>query len=646
MKFEAAVESNGDDTTTKAKALVLALKGEVQYWYANIPKGHITSWFQLRNKLLSSFKGMQVEELDSNDLVNLCVQGDKELLQEYMHRVVKLTARALGVSESSTIDAIIGALRVGNCQDVLDRIKLKPLQELFEVMQEYCKSDKGRHRRLDRANAAKKQKQQGQWDTPKGWQNHLPKQSYRQVNNVSALPDQNQSRNGGGNKGGHKNGRGPKPPQLPPPPQGGGERFFCWLHGINAYHHTHHCPSAIKKKMEWGAEEKAKTVGLAVNHVMKYQNSGQFRALPPPYHPHQPFQPLAPTQAFQPPQTFAPLAPQLPPPPPMHMQPSSIYVPSWPNPPTHHQMPYNQPPHQTPPQPKQEAPDSSSSGMMGMVNIIIAISGGSNEPVHMTKHQRQEYYRSVSHICSGKYFHLSWSHIPITFTAADIRLQHYPHNDPLVIRANIGKNTKYYFGNDVGRVLVDNGSSADILTWQCFSGMGFKREHPLYGFGNKIIETLGKIDVNVTFGQDATMRTEVITFDVVDFVYPYNAIFGRNTINKFAAVIHQGYLLMKIPTATGVISVYGSQEEALCAERNTSVRNRQVHVIDEDEGSEVMPEAEQKTEAQMRQSMKQAKAERMKAVDDTRTVPLCADVPSRTVMIGTEVSKEEEDKLL
>jgi hypothetical protein len=45
MKFEAAVESNSGDATTKAKALVLALKGEVQYWYPNIPKGHITSWF-------------------------------------------------------------------------------------------------------------------------------------------------------------------------------------------------------------------------------------------------------------------------------------------------------------------------------------------------------------------------------------------------------------------------------------------------------------------------------------------------------------------------------------------------------------------------------------------------------------------------
>jgi hypothetical protein len=134
MKFEASVESNGGDATTKAKALVLALKGEVQYWYANIPKGHITSWFQLRNKLLFSFKGMQVEELDSNDLVNMCIQGDRESLQEYMHRVVKLTACAPGVSESSTIDAIVGGLRVGNCQDVLNRIKPKSLQELFEVM--------------------------------------------------------------------------------------------------------------------------------------------------------------------------------------------------------------------------------------------------------------------------------------------------------------------------------------------------------------------------------------------------------------------------------------------------------------------------------------------------------------------------------
>jgi hypothetical protein len=48
----------------------------------------------------------------------------------------------------------------------------------------------------------------------------------------------------------------------------------------------------------------------------------------------------------------------------------------------------------------------------------------------------------------------------------------------------------------------------------------------------------------------------------------------------------------------------------------------------------------------MRQVMKEDEAERMKAVDDNRIVPLCADVPRKTIMIGTEVSKEEEDRLL
>jgi hypothetical protein len=135
MKFEAAVESNGGDATTKAKALMLALKGEVQYWYANIPKGHITSWFQLRNKLLSRFKGMQVEELDSNDLVNMCVQGDRESLQEYMHRVVKLTARAPGVSENSIIDAIVGGLR-------LETAKMCLMESNRSLYKNYLKSCK------------------------------------------------------------------------------------------------------------------------------------------------------------------------------------------------------------------------------------------------------------------------------------------------------------------------------------------------------------------------------------------------------------------------------------------------------------------------------------------------------------------------
>ena len=97
-----------------------------------------------------------------------------------------------------------------------------------------------------------------------------------------------------------------------------------------------------------------------------------------------------------------------------------------------------------------------------------------------------------------------------------------------------------------------------------------KSQHSLIGFGGKRIEALGKIELNVTFGEGSNQRTEVITFDVVDINYPYNAIFGRNTLVKFAAVIHQPYLCMKLPTAGGVVTVFGNQEEARRCEDNAS----------------------------------------------------------------------------
>ena len=63
------------------------------------------------------------------------------------------------------------------------------------------------------------------------------------------------------------------------------------------------------------------------------------------------------------------------------------------------------------------------------VNIIDAISGGSNEPVLEKKRQRKEYFRTVSHVSESRCFRTTWLHVPISFKQADLRLQHYPHND-------------------------------------------------------------------------------------------------------------------------------------------------------------------------------------------------------------------------
>jgi hypothetical protein len=81
-------------------------------------------------------------------------------------------------------------------------------------------------------------------------------------------------------------------------------------------------------------------------------------------------------------------------------------------------------------------------------------------------------------------------------------------------------------------------------------------------------------------------------------------------------------------------------------EEPSATRRHTTNKSNEDEGNEAAVAEEQRAEAQMRKSMKGAEAERMKAVDVTKTPPLCADVPSRTVMIGTEVSTEDEGRLL
>lgn len=53
----------------------------------------------------------------------------------------------------------------------------------------------------------------------------------------------------------------------------------------------------------------------------------------------------------------------------------------------------------------------------------------------------------------------------ITFTEDDARHVHHPHNDALVIKALIG-------GFNVHRVLVDNGSSVNILAYDTYQKMG------------------------------------------------------------------------------------------------------------------------------------------------------------------------------
>jgi hypothetical protein len=179
-----------------------------------------------------------------------------------------------------------------------------------------------------------------------------------------------------------------------------------------------------------------------------------------------------------------------------------------------------------------------------------------------TKKQRNNYFRFVNTIINdGPAARPEWAKVPITFTEEDFKLKSTNHNDAMVIEVNIA-------GWVIGNILVDNGSSADILFLKTFEKMNLSQhmlhppEYPLQGFRGKPIKPVGKVSLPVSFRDPDNVRTVTRTFDVVDIYHPHLAIFGRGFKNKFDAVIRQQFLCMKIPAPKGVITVSGDQQEA------------------------------------------------------------------------------------
>jgi hypothetical protein len=68
---------------------------------------------------------------------------------------------------------------------------------------------------------------------------------------------------------------------------------------------------------------------------------------------------------------------------------------------------------------------------------------------------------------------------------------------------------------------------------------------------------LGSVVLPVTFGETReNYRTEYIKFEVADFETSYHAILSRPAIAKFMAVPHYTYLVLKMPSPAGVLSLH------------------------------------------------------------------------------------------
>ena len=117
-------------------------------------------------------------------------------------------------------------------------------------------------------------------------------------------------------------------------------------------------------------------------------------------------------------------------------------------------------------------------------------------------------------------------------------------------------------------VLVDNGSSVDILYYPAFQQMRIERERlipinaPLVGFGGTGVYPLGAVTLPMMVRDYFQQITKDVTFLVVDYLSVYNAILGRPTLNTWKAVTSTYHLMIKFPTEYGVGEVKGDQVAA------------------------------------------------------------------------------------
>ena len=132
-----------------------------------------------------------------------------------------------------------------------------------------------------------------------------------------------------------------------------------------------------------------------------------------------------------------------------------------------------------------------------------------------------------------------------------------PHQDALVVTVQIAN-----YG--VSRILVDNGSSVNLITVKALEEMDIKlsdvvrNSSVLVGFSGETRQTVGEIRLPVYLeGMNSMER-----FCVIDCPSPYNAIFGRPWLHNMQAVPSTYHQCVKMPTPWGIGCLRGDQNDS------------------------------------------------------------------------------------
>ena len=127
-----------------------------------------------------------------------------------------------------------------------------------------------------------------------------------------------------------------------------------------------------------------------------------------------------------------------------------------------------------------------------------------------------------------------------------------PHDDALVITLRIG-------GYDVKRVMVDQGSAAEIMYPDLYKWLNLKAEDltpfssPLVSFEGKIIIPKGQVRLPL----QTSLEVVEVDFIVVDAYSPYIAIIARPWLHTLGAVSSTLHQKVKYPSEDQIKEILG-----------------------------------------------------------------------------------------
>ncbi|GJU96313.1 hypothetical protein Tco_1321069 [Tanacetum coccineum] len=127
----------------------------------------------------------------------------------------------------------------------------------------------------------------------------------------------------------------------------------------------------------------------------------------------------------------------------------------------------------------------------------------------------------------------AWMNAPITIPGV---ISDDASDEPLIIKAEVE-------GYLVRRVYVDEGLSVEVMFEHCFENLppkvraGLRETRTdLVGFAGEVTKPLGKIDLEVCFGNEGLSRRMSIKFLVIRALSPYNIILVRPGLKALHAI--------------------------------------------------------------------------------------------------------------